>query len=101
MGVELGQFRRRLVELLLGPTADRQVRAEGGEVAGDPEIDAAAAARDENGLSLEQIFGQIVIDDHGLLPGGRMRVKSVRSPVGAWRRRPTTPPLLRGCPDAP
>ncbi len=79
---EFPQFGRRRVQLVLRPTDDAEVGADRREVAGDAEIDAAAAAGDEHGLALEQIFGEIGGDVHGAFLGWRVINLSSLSKIG-------------------
>ena len=59
---ERAQFFGRGVELALRAAADRDVGAERGEVPRDAEVDAAAAAGDEDRLALEKVRGKGTID---------------------------------------
>ena len=64
---ERPQFRPRRIEFFLRPAHDAEIRPNRREVAGDAKVDAAAAAGDEDGFALEQVFGEIGDDVHGAI----------------------------------
>ena len=67
MRVQLAQADCSVVELVLRAAANADVRAERCEVRCDAEVDAAAAAGHEDGLVLEQVARQMVLNDHEVL----------------------------------